>query len=435
MSTATTSPLNLSLERLRDDLPSVNGDWVQALRHSGSESFASLGLPSPKEESWRGTNVTALGNVEFQVADHKLPRLDHPLSSLQLGGPRLVFCGNRLVEQSGEIPQGLWVGSIPAAADKYGDALKGWITGQESEFGSFEALNRSFLSCGAVIVADAGATIDAVVDLVYVNQSNGSAAVQMPRTVIVAGERASIKVVETFVGGGNEETFTNAVSRVVVADDAHVEHARIQIEGKQAWHVSTVTSHQTRNSQYTAHHFNLGAKVARHNTRAILDGEGANTLLNGLYIASEKQHVDNDTVLDHAKPHGDSRELYKGILAGEARSVFTGRIIVRPDAQKTDAKQSNPNLLLSPKALAQTRPQLEIYADDVKCTHGATVGQMDDDAIFYLRSRGLSKGAARNMLIHAVAGEVLQAITIPQLREALEAEVESRLTAIEAAEG
>jgi len=424
------SALNAALDTLEKSQEAPSADWIAQLRRAGRSKFDSEGLPSPKMEAWRGTNVTPLAGMPFVAASPgEAPR--HKLANLKLGGPRFVFSGGELIASEGTAPEGLWAGTFADAIEKFGNKVSGWVTGEETEFGAFEALNRAFLAHGAVVVVEAGASIDVPVEIVYSMSSQQAAAIQQPRTLIVAEDNSRASVVEIFISEGDTPTLTNAVSRAVIGENANVEHARVQFEGPSAWHVSTVTSRQARSSNYTAHHINLGARVARHNTRAVLDGEGANCLLNGLYLASGDQHVDNDTVLDHAEPHCDSRELFKGILAGKARSVFTGRIIVREDAQKTDAKQSNPNLLLSPTALAQTRPQLEIYADDVKCTHGATVGQMDEDAIFYLRSRGISETAARNMLVHAVAGEVLDAIGIGPLREAVETEVHARLDRLE----
>ncbi len=403
--------------------------WLADLRRSGRARFDSAGLPTPKMEAWRGTNVTPLNAIPF-VAAQPAAEPSHPLTRLDLGGPRLVFSAGELIVSGGQLPDGLWAGTFADAMEQFGDVLRVWVA-DEQDAGPFEALNQAFLGYGAVVVAREGATIATPVEIVYALGAQPCEAIQQPRTLIVAEKNSHVKVVETFFGEGQTPTLTNAVARASIADNAAVEHARVQIEGPAAWHVSSVTSRQGRDSRYTAHHINLGAATARHNTRAILDGEGAHCLLNGLYLVSGNQHVDNNTVLDHAKPHGDSREVFKGILAGKARSVFTGRIIVRPDAQKTDAKQSNPNLLLSPTALAQTRPQLEIYADDVKCTHGATVGRMDEDAVFYLRARGLTETVARNMLIHAVADEVLAAIGIDPLREALQAEVSDRLDRLE----
>ena len=418
--------LNAALDTLaREQAAPVDG-WLAELRRAGRLKFDREGLPTPKMESWRGTNVTSLGKIPFVTA-RPADAPAHALANLGLGGLRFVFSGGQLIATEGGTPVGMWAGTFADALAHFGEEMRAWVTGEEIEFGAFEALNRAFLGNGAVVVVEEDTAIEAPIEIVYALGAQTSEAIQQPRTLIVAAPNSRVQVVETFISEGDTPTLTNAVSRALIGENASVEHVRLQIEGPEAWHVSTVASRQQRSSRYTAHHINLGARMARHNTLAVLDGEGAHCLLNGLYLVAGNQHVDNHTVLDHAKPHCDSRELFKGILADKARSVFAGRIIVRPDAQKTDAKQSNTNLLLSPTALAQTRPQLEIYADDVRCTHGATVGQMDDDAIFYMRARGLSETAARNMLIHAVAGEVLAAIDVPRLREKLEAEVSAWL--------
>jgi len=422
------SQLNAALDALAREQAAPADGWLADLRRAGRARFESEGLPTPKMEAWRGTNVTRLDTIPF-VAARPAKAPAHPLANLGLGGLRFVFSGGRLIDSAGQPSDGLWAGTFADALSHFGETMRAWV-GDEDESGAFEALNQAFLGNGAVVVVEEGASIEAPVEIVYALGAQACEAIQQPRTLIVAAANSRVQVVETFIGQGATPTLTNAVSHVLVGENASVEHARLQLEGSKAWHVSTVTSRQERASRYTAHHINLGAGVARHNTRAVLDGEGASCLLNGLYLVSGDQHVDNNTILDHAKPHCDSREVFKGILADKARSIFTGRIIVRAGAQKTDAKQSNPNLLLSPTALAQTRPQLEIYADDVKCTHGATVGRMDDDAVFYLRSRGLSEAVARNMLIQAVAGEVLSAIHLPQLREALESEVSERLESV-----
>ncbi|MCH7780080.1 MAG: Fe-S cluster assembly protein SufD [Acidobacteria bacterium] len=418
--------LSAALDTLAREQTAPMVGWLAELRRAGRLKFDREGLPTPKMESWRGTNVTPLGKISF-VAASPADAPTHVLANLGLGGLRFVFSGGQLIATEGGTPAGLWAGTFPDALQHFGDRMRDWVTGDEAEVGAFEALNQAFLGSGAVIVVEEGAVIEAPIEIVYALGPQASEAIQQPRTLIVAAANSRVQVIETFVSEGRTPTLTNAVTRTLIGENASVEHVRLQIEGPQAWHVSTVVSRQDRSSRYTAHHINLGARLARHNTLAVLDGEGAHCVLNGLYLVSGDQHVDNNTVLDHAKPHCDSRELFKGILAGKAHSIFTGRIIVRPDAQKTDAKQSNPNLLLSPTALAQTRPQLEIYADDVRCTHGATVGRMDDDAIFYMRARGLSETAARNMLIHAVAAEVLDAIDVPRLRDALKAEVSARL--------
>jgi len=249
--------------------------------------------------------------------------------------------------------------------------------------------------------------------------------------LIVAGKNSRFTVVESYVGADGGQYLTNAVSEALIGENAIVDHLRIQQEGDQAYHLSAAWSRQQRNSRYTNFTIDLGGKLVRHDTRSVLDGEGGEANLFGLCVTRGEQHVDNHTSLDHAKPHCNSRELYKGILRDRSRSVFTGRIVVREGAQKTDAKQSNANLLLSEEALAHTRPQLEIYADDVKCTHGATIGRMSDEAIFYFRSRGISEADARHLLVSAFAGEVLDHLPDGLLRETLQNEIAARLPGTE----
>jgi Fe-S cluster assembly protein SufD len=238
--------------------------------------------------------------------------------------------------------------------------------------------------------------------------------------LIVAGEQSQGRLVEAYVGPANHDYFTNAVTEVVLGSGAVVDHYKLQRESLTACHVGAMYVHGARDSAFSSHSIAFGGKLVRNDVFAVLDGEGANYTLNGLYVADGARLIDNHTTIDHAKPHCGSHELYKGILSDHSRAVFNGKIIVRPDAQKTDAKQTNKALLLSDDAQINTKPQLEIFANDVKCTHGAAVGQLDEDAIFYLRSRGLDRRQARDMLIHAFAGDVLSRIRIERLRTSLE---------------
>ena len=217
------------------------------------------------------------------------------------------------------------------------------------------------------------------------------------------------------------------MTEIVAGENAHVEHVKVQMEGDAAWHIATIAAHQSRDSRVVSHNVSLGALLARNEIGSRLDGEGAECRLYGLYLADGSQHVDNHTWLDHAKPHCPSWEMYKGVLFGTSRAVFNGRIVVRPDAQKTDAKQSNRNLMLSDGATVHTRPQLEIYANDVKCTHGATIGRLDEAAMFYLRTRGIAADRARDLLIRAFADDVLAKIGIPELRAVLADALDGRL--------
>ena len=248
-----------------------------------------------------------------------------------------------------------------------------------------------------------------------------------PRNLIVAEANSQVSIVESYFGLNDETYFTNAVTEIVVNDNAIVDHYKLQRESMHAFHFSTLQVQQSRSSSFSTHSIALGGALVRNDVNTVLNGEGAEATLDGLYVVSGQQHVDNHTRIEHAKPHCSSRELYKGILDQKARAVFNGRIIVRPDAQKTDSKQTNKNLLLSEEALANTNPQLEIYADDVKCTHGATIGQLSADALFYMRARGIGLDTARNLLTYAFANEITNRIKIEPLRAELEMLLFSRL--------
>ena len=247
------------------------------------------------------------------------------------------------------------------------------------------------------------------------------------RALVVTGERAQCRLVETYYGTTGATYFTNGVTEVFCGEGSIVDHYKVQQESLEAYHVASMHVHASRAATFSSHSFSLGGKLVRNDVFAMLDGEGAECTLNGLYIADGDRLVDNHTSIDHAKAHCPSHEIYKGILGGNAHAVFNGKIIVRQDAQKTDAKQTNRALLLSDTAQINTKPQLEIFADDVKCTHGAAIGQLDDDAIFYLRARGLTYFEARDMLIHAFAGDILDRIKIDGLRSALEGELYAQL--------
>jgi Fe-S cluster assembly protein SufD len=292
---------------------------------------------------------------------------------------------------------------------------------------SFTALNTALFEDVACLLVSANLVVERPVHLLFVTTSPERAAAVHPRVLLVAGENSQVRVVESHVGLDSDVYFSNAASEVIVGAHAVVDHYRVQRESLHAYHIGSLHASLARSAGFTTHSITVGAALARNDVMVVLDGEGGECTLNGLYVADGRRLVDNHTTIDHAKPHCDSHEVYKGILAGRAQGVFNGKILVRPDAQKTDAKQTNRALLLSDEAQINTKPQLEIFADDVKCTHGAAVGQLDDDAIFYLRSRGLDLAQARTILIQAFAGDILGRIRIEPLREQLEAEMLARL--------
>jgi Fe-S cluster assembly protein SufD len=417
------------------ELASRDPAWVRSMRRSGRDRFEQLGWPTTRLEAWRETNVAPLARTEFVPPEpEREPSLDPRLAgaaSADLGGPRLVFVDGRYVSSlssTGTGVDGVWAGSLVQALAAMPERLRPHLGRRDPAQGQvFEALNAACHEDGAVVLADVGADAGPPVHFVFVSTGGERPTATHPRTVIAAGRGSRLSVVETYVGPEDRVYWTNAVTDVFADDDARVDHYRVQLEGSQAFHISNLHSRQSRDSRCTLHQIDVGGRLVRHDVVSVLDGEGADCRLHGLYVIGGGQHVDNHTVLDHARPHGSSRELYKGILVGDSRAVFNGRILVRQDAQQTDARQSNQNLLLSEGALAHTRPQLEIYADDVKCTHGATVGRLDEDAVFYLRSRGIGDVDARNLMLGAFAGEILGHVGPDALRAELERAVAARL--------
>lgn len=326
---------------------------------------------------------------------------------------------------------GIWAGSLAAALESYPGRI-GPHLGRHADFQSnpFTALNTAFLEDAGVVLVSPGAVLEEPIHLLFLSLSGNEPAVSHPRTLILAGAGSEASVIETYTGPPEGVYLTNAATEIVLEDGARLEHSRVQAEGPAAFHVAAIQADQARASRLVSHAISIGAALARVDVGSRLSGEGATCLLNGLYTADGARHVDHHTTLDHAAPGCSSLEIYKGILGGNARAVFNGRIVVRPLAQKTDARQSNRNLLLSDDAVVHTRPQLEIYANDVKCTHGATVGQLDAEGMFYLRSRGIGPDQARLMLIHAFAGEVLDRIRFAPLRRRIRDEILPRLPAL-----
>ncbi len=285
----------------------------------------------------------------------------------------------------------------------------------------FAALNAAFFEDGVSIEIQPDTVVENPIYVLFVTVSGATASMNHPRNLIVAGQNSQVTVVEDYVSlGEGSTTFSNAATELVAADNAHVSHYMIVREGDEAYNFSTLRIQQGRNANVATHSLLLSGALVRNNVHPVLAGEGSECLINGLFMANGRQHMDNYMLVEHASPHCDSRQFYNGILNGQSHGVFHGRIIVHKDAQKTDAKQTNRNLLLSDDAQIDTKPQLEIYADDVKCTHGATIGQFDDNALFYLRSRGLPEASARHVLLLAFANECLDRMNSAQVRSHLE---------------
>jgi Fe-S cluster assembly protein SufD len=431
---------NFSLaERL---LARVGSSALHERRKAALNRFSVLGFPTTKLEDWRFTSITPISTTAFRFAElpHKLPSAgsvaEHAFGAME--ACRIVCVNGQyaagLSDVSG-LPDGVVVGSLGnaiAADDPHVAAVLGRQTAPEEQ--AFEALNTAFLWDGIYVFVPRGTVVRVPIYLVFLAAPGDSPTVCHPRVLIVAEDNSQASFVEVYATIGDGICLTNAVTELAAGENAIIDHYRVQHESTNTYHIGAMCIAQGRSSNVTATSVALGAGISRNSVRTVLGGDGASCELLGLYMASGNQLVDNHTVLDHAQPHCASREFYKGILDDKAQAVFHGRIIVRPDAQKTDAKQTNKNLVLSPDATINTKPQLEIYADDVKCTHGATIGQLDEEPLFYLRSRGISADAARNILVHAFAGDIVSRVKVLRLREELERLLVSRLPQPESAE-
>jgi Fe-S cluster assembly protein SufD len=347
-------------------------------------------------------------------------------------GIQLVFVNGRFAAELSslpDLPKGMIVCSLTEALEKHADLVEPHLARYANASREpFAALNTAFLVEGAFIYLPKGTLVKEPVHLLFVSTAKGEQpTVSHPRSLVIAGANSQIQILESYAGWSSEVYFTNAVTEILADENAFVDHYKLQRESLGAFHIGTVQVHLNRSANVSTQSISMGGALVRNHVNAVLNGEGGEATLNGLYLVNGTQHVDNHTCLDHAKPHCASHELYKGILDGRARGVFNGRIIVRPDAQKTDSKQTNKNLILSEEALVNTNPQLEIYADDVKCTHGATIGQLDADSLFYLRSRGIDLESARHMLTYAFAGDFIHRIRIEPVRIELEKILFTRL--------
>jgi len=345
--------------------------WIQALRDKAFARFTELGFPTTHNEEWRFTNVKPLTSVAWA-------------SGLRTS-----------------------LNSLPPEAQTH-------LAAYASLDNPFVALNTAFLNDVRVVTVPRGAVLEAPIEITY---EGADRVATHPRTLILVGPHAQCTIVETYKGSGSY--FTNAVTEIVVADSAVVDHYKVQQESPTAFHIATLQVSIGRSAAFSSHSISLGGALTRNDANAVLS-EGSDATLNGLYICNGTQHVDNHTSIDHVKPHATSHEIYKGILDGKSNAVFNGKIIVRQDAQKTDSKQTNKNLVLSDDAIINTKPELQIWADDVRCTHGATIGQLDSEMLFYLQSRGIGRKDAKNLLIYAFAQDIVDRIKVQSLRDSLE---------------
>jgi len=410
--------------------------WIFRLRKAGIARFAELGFPTLKDEDWRFTNVAPIAKLPFEpvfetrrdgLSADAIARFTFGQATLT----RLVFVNGHYAAElssAGQQPQGVVLTSLAAALA--GDSaliekhLARHARGDES---AFTALNAAFFQDGAFIRVPEGTIVEAPIHLLFIATAGEAGATSHPRNLILAEKDSQVTVLESYVNAVEGPYLTNAVTEIVLGEGAVMEHCKFQDESQSAFHVAALHSHLGRRCNLISHSIAVGARLSRNNIRASLAGEGVECVLNGLYLTRDDQLADHHMIVEHAQPHCNSHEYYNGILDGRSKGVFHGRILVRPAAQKTDAKQTNKNLLLSEEATADTKPQLEIYADDVKCTHGATVGQLNEESIFYLRARGIGAERARRMLIHAFAAEIIERIRHAPTRDELDKLVWERL--------
>jgi Fe-S cluster assembly protein SufD len=398
---------------------------IHQIRRRAIACFEASGFPTSKDEAWKSINLSPLTASYPTATASATPLSSDALDTVRLGvdGWTIVFVDGFFDEASSELsdlPSGLTIASIANEIKAGNSTLSDNISElADYEDHAFTALNTAFLTDGAFVHVARGVVIEKPVHVVYLSTSRDVPSISYPRSLFVADENSQLTLVETFSGMGEGSYVSNHVAEIVVGDNTIVDHYKVGLEGDRALHVANQKVRQGRGSNFCSHSFSIGGQFVRNDVSSALDGEACESTINGLYVLNGAQHCDNYTLLEHRKPGCPSHELYKGILDGQARAVFRGKILVHQIAKNTDAYQQNKNVLLSDDARVNTKPQLEIYADEVKCSHGATIGQLDDDALFYLQTRGIGRQAAQRMLLEAFAGDVLSRIKIKGLRKAL----------------
>jgi len=401
--------------------------WLLNLRQSAALRFGEVGFPTRRNEEWRFTNVSPIAETPFTLAS----KTDSAMTAETLsgytyegmGGTQLVFVNGHFQPDlsSQEFPAGVTVSTLSAAMEASPEMIEAQL-GRWAKFTTqaFVALNTAALEDGAFVHLERNTVVKEPIHLLFLSTPNAGPTVSHPRTLIIAEANSQATIVESYSGTADTVYFTNAVTEITAAENVVIDHYKVQRESRKAFHVATMQLQLARSTNFSSHSVGLGGLLVRNDANAYLGGEGIECTLNGVYLGNDRQIIDNHTEIDHAMPHCNSHEIYKGILDGHSRGVFNGKIFVREDAQKTDAKQTNQTLLLSPTAQIDTKPQLEIFADDVKCTHGATIGQLSDEALFYLRARGISKDNARALLTYAFASDIVSRIKIDAIRAQLD---------------
>jgi Fe-S cluster assembly protein SufD len=420
-------------------------DWLQSLRAHGMARFESLGFPTTKNEDWHFTSVAPITEQTFRAAMTSKAGVSSEGSTAGMVAradlQRFTFgqpAWHSLVFVNGEFCENL--SSFAGLGERVrvsglANAIRSGVGRPERHLGkiaafdthAFTALNTAFIRDGAFIELQPDAVVDQPIHLIFVSEGQGES-ISHPRNLIVAAQNSRATIIESYICIRDTAYFTNAVTEISLGEGARLDHYKIQRESETSFHVGTTQIRQARDSQLHSFSFAVGGSLARTNIYTTLEGNAATCTLNGLYLADGTQHIDNQTSIEHIAPNCPSHEIYKGILDGRSHGVFNGKVYVHPEAQKTDGKQSNNNLLLSPTARVDTKPQLEIFADDVKCTHGATVGRLDALAMFYLNSRGIGPETARTLLTYAFAADVLETIELEPMKSELERMVLARFS-------
>jgi Fe-S cluster assembly protein SufD len=417
-------------------IPGAKVEWLSELRGRGASIYGARGLPGRRDEYWRYTNLNALGKSDFELANGgpavDVPPLPHRAVA-ELASYRIVFVNGRLRSDLcvlDDMPDGVLIAGlgdmIAAAPERLQPVL-----GQNLDLHDMPlaALNTAFMRDGMVLFVDGGVDVDKPVHLVSITVPGATPMMLQPRHLVVLGDGAKATLIESHIGGSDSPYFNNLVSELTLGEGAELNHYTFQEEGPAAVHISAIALNLAASATYDGFLLQSGGLIGRVETRAILNGSDADCRLDGIYLGTGDQVLDTTTYVEHAAAGCRSRQVYKGVLDGKARGVFQGKIHVRPDAQQTDGHQLSRALLLSPRAEIDTRPELEIYADDVKCSHGATAGELDSEALFYLMSRGIPADTARRMLIEAFVGEALSEIRLSPVAEDFSAHVRNWLNA------
>lgn len=400
-------------------------EWLRQLRAEGFARFEASGFPTTRHEDWKYTNVAPIARGRYipawECTGAVLSEADvEELIVSRPGWRSLVFLNGIFNEQlSSDVPgpDGVIVSSLSKALESSPELVRQHL-GRYADLDSngFIGLNSAFIDEGAFVHIAPGAQLENPIQLIFVTSAD-EAVVSYPRNLVILEPGSKATTIESYVGAGSEPSFTNAVTEVVVGEGARLNHYKVQREGSETFHVGTTQIHQGRESQVSTFSLDVGGKLGRNDLNVDFQGEAGECSLNGLFVTSEGQHIDNHTSVDHASSYTRSRQLYKGILDGRSKAVFNGKVVARQGTHQVDAHQTNRNLLLAPRAEVSTKPQLEIFADDLKCSHGATVGQLDDEAIFYLNSRGVSVEDARRFLVRGFAQEVIDTIEVEEIKE------------------